>query len=183
MSRQQRLDDLRIGLYAAHELRRIAHIDPPRIAAILGKIVKVFRKKQYIVETFHETSSGIIVTDNPNAPNSHLFVVDTDTDPDPTVMCYHSVVEGTEISDESLNLDPDYYPQSLIQTALANGKGRSLSSLIQIAGFDVDTLAPKGIEEVYEDDGIVFRYTPQSIPFLPFRDTLLEDIRNMRTKA
>ena len=179
MSRQQRLDDLRIGLYAAHELRRIAHIDPPRIAAILGKIVKVFRKKQYIVETFHETSSGIIVTDNPNAPNSHLFVVDTDR----IVMCYHSVSEGAEINDDSLSIDPDYYPQSFIQAAIANATGRPLSSLIQIAGFDVDALTPKGIESVVQEDEILFTYTLQSIPFVPFRDRLLENIENMRTRG
>ena len=172
-------NDIQIGLLAAHELRRFAEMNPTLVADVLSRVNEKSAGVIRTIANINDPGDGTLAEDI-GTEESHYFSYDFDHI---TIICNRLCNDCADLSDKSLRIHAHRYPDAFIDTLDEGKVGAKLSEFLQVDGFDIDTLAPGGIEKVDTKFDPKFSYSVQSIPFAPFRDELLAKISQMKTAA
>ena len=175
--------DTRIGILAAHELRRLVETHPLEACKVLSKAEKFFQQKVYQVHDYSRDADGTYGNTTLDAGTSYLF-----TNSDGTLIVHVSPPGPIRFSEDEAWFEHRTLPASVLDTIRNEAAGARLSDYITVDGFDIDLLAPDGIEEVdtmdmlnpggsiptkgliplHKDIHTILRYPIQAIPFPNF---------------
>ncbi|WP_298843420.1 hypothetical protein [uncultured Salinicola sp.] len=173
----------RIGILAAHELRRLVATHPLEACKVLSKAEKFFQQKVYQVHDYSRDATGAYGNTDFATGTSYLF-----TNSDGTLIVHVTPPGPIRFSEDEAWFEHRTLPASVLDTIREEAPGTMLSRYITVDGFDIDLLAPDGIEEVdtmdllnpggdipkkgliplHQDIHTILRYPIQSIPFPAF---------------
>ena len=175
--------DTRIGLLAAHELRRLVETHPLEACKVLSKAERFFQQRVYQVHDYSRDGSGAYGNTTFDVGTSYLF-----TNSDGTIIVHVAPPGPIRFSEDEAWFEHRTLPASVLDTIREKAIGVKLSAYITVEGFDIDLLAPEGVEEVetmdmlnpegniptkglaplHQDIHTILRYPIQSIPFPDF---------------
>lgn len=175
--------DTRIGLLAAHELRRLVETHPLEACKVLSKAERFFQQRVYQVHDYSRDGDGTYENTTFDVGTSYLF-----TNSDGTLIVHVAPPGPIRFSEDEAWFEHRTLPASVLETIRQEAIGVKLSAYITVDGFDIDLLAPEGVEEVktmdmlnpegsipkkgmvplHQDIHTILRYPIKSIPFPDF---------------
>jgi len=190
-----RPEDTRIGILAAHELRRLVETHPLEACKVLANAERSFQQRVYQVHDYSRDALGDF--GDPDFNTSYNTDLNTDydtatsylfTNSNGTLILHVSPLGPIRFSEDEAWFEHRTLPASVLDTMREEARGAKLSRYITVDGFDIDLLAPEGIEKVeimdmlnpggtpppagktvlFKDEHTVLRYPIQSIPFPDF---------------
>lgn len=173
----------RIGHLAAHELRRLVETHPLEACKVLSKAERFFQQRVYQVHDYSRDGDGAYGNTTFDVGTSYLF-----TNSDGTLIVHVCPPGPIRFSEDEAWFEHRTLPASVLETIREEAQGAKLSDYITVDGFDIDLLAPEGVEEVeimdmlnpegtpppagktllFKDEHTILRYQVQSIPFPDF---------------
>lgn len=168
----------RIGLLAAHEIRRIAREDPLRALTLLQNIEASFRSSEYQADGHlrHPDGSLCKMGDEPKITGgtNYFFLNDKGT------LILHIAPPGPlRFSEDSIWLNEAFVPSAFI---VGEAIGRMPSRYVDIKGYPVDELAPQGItsierKDIFNETFLVLGYPVRSIDYASFAQEVRDKAR------
>ena len=182
-------EDTRIGILAAYEIKRLVEEDPLLACKIISKAEKAFQQTSFNVEDYCRNADNTIGPATFGEATSYIH-----TNHNGTLILQISPPGPICFSDENIWVDTKAVPESTLAAIEANSIGKALSTYASITGFDLDSLAPTGIEkaerlDMFADEFLVLSYPIQSIPFPAFaheirmraKDVICHEVHNSAT--
>ena len=177
------MGDTRIGLLAAHELRRLVETHPLEACKVLSKAERFFQQRVYQVHDYSRDGDGAYGNTTFDVGTSYLF-----TNSDGTLIVHVAPPGPIRFSEDEAWFEHRTLPASVLETIREEAQGAKLSAYIAVEGFDIDLLAPEGVEEaeimdmlnpegtpppagktpLFKDEHTILRYPIRSIPFPDF---------------